>query len=161
MPDQKTMRTRCLGGFSVMWVTKLLISPVKKGFFAQKWPNLAQNWHFSSFWARPCRLILFPPFVGWLVVVARGLYLVRHLFTFLSLIVENFLVGLWQYHGLSSTWKWSRRGRWGVLWRWKWMWKWWWGNNNSNKNNNKDNINNNNRTIHMSRWVNDSNYQGL
>ena len=29
-----------------MWVTKLLISPVKKGFFAQKRPNLAQNWHF-------------------------------------------------------------------------------------------------------------------
>ena len=29
MPDQKTMRTRCLGGFSVMWVPKLLISLVK------------------------------------------------------------------------------------------------------------------------------------
>ena len=42
MPDQKPMRTRCLGGFSFMWVTKLLISPVKKGFFAQKRPNLAQ-----------------------------------------------------------------------------------------------------------------------
>ena len=26
-----------------MWVTKLLISPVKKGFFAQKRPNLARN----------------------------------------------------------------------------------------------------------------------
>ena len=34
-----------------MWVTKLLISPVKKGFFAQKRPNLAQNWHFWSIWA--------------------------------------------------------------------------------------------------------------
>ena len=43
-----------------MWVTKLLISPVKKGFFAQKRPNLAQNWHFWSIWARPCRLIRFP-----------------------------------------------------------------------------------------------------
>ena len=60
MPDQKTMRTRCLGGFSVMWVTKLLISPVKKGFFAQKWPNLTQNWHFWSIWVRPCRLIRCP-----------------------------------------------------------------------------------------------------
>ena len=29
-----------------MWVTKLLISPVKKGFFAQKPPNLAWIWHF-------------------------------------------------------------------------------------------------------------------
>ena len=29
----------------------------KKDFFAQKRPNLAQNWHFWSIWARPCRLI--------------------------------------------------------------------------------------------------------
>ena len=66
MPDQKTMWTRCLGGFSVMWVTKLLISPVKKkGFFAQKRPNLARNWHFYSFWARPCWLSWCP--VGGLV----------------------------------------------------------------------------------------------
>ena len=43
-----------------MWVTKLLISQVKKGFFAPKQPNLAQNWHFWSFWARPCRLIHCP-----------------------------------------------------------------------------------------------------
>ena len=33
MPDQKQIWTRCLGGFSVMWVTKLLISPVKKRIF--------------------------------------------------------------------------------------------------------------------------------
>ena len=32
-----------------MWVTKLLISQVKKkDFFAIKRPNLAQNWHFWS-----------------------------------------------------------------------------------------------------------------
>ena len=36
MPDQKTMRTRCLGGFSVMWVTKLLISPGKIRIFCPK-----------------------------------------------------------------------------------------------------------------------------
>ena len=70
----KPMRARCLSGFSVMWVTKLLISPVKIRIFAQKSPSLARKWHFCSFWARPCRLI-------WLVVVARGLYLARHLFT--------------------------------------------------------------------------------
>ena len=29
MPDQKTIETSCLGGFSVMWVTKLLLTPVK------------------------------------------------------------------------------------------------------------------------------------
>merc|ERR1712116_123558 len=32
-----------MGGFSVMWVTKLLISPVKKRIFAQKRPNLGKN----------------------------------------------------------------------------------------------------------------------
>ena len=55
------MRTRCLGGFSVMWVTKLLISPVKKGFFAQKPPNLARIWHFWPLLAHsvPCW------WVGW------------------------------------------------------------------------------------------------
>ena len=54
-----------------MWVTKLLISPVKKGFFAQKRPNLAQNWHFCPLLAHlvPC---------WWLW---HGLYLARHLFT--------------------------------------------------------------------------------
>ena len=33
---------------------------VKKGFFAQKRPNLAQNWQFWSIWARQCRLIQCP-----------------------------------------------------------------------------------------------------
>ena len=60
MPDQKPMWTRCLGGFSVMWVTNLLISPVKIRMFCPKRPNLAWNWHFWSFWARPCRLIQCP-----------------------------------------------------------------------------------------------------
>ena len=36
MPSQKPMWTRCLGGFSVMWVTKLLISQVKKRIFCPK-----------------------------------------------------------------------------------------------------------------------------
>ena len=54
-----------------MWVAKLLISPVKKGFFAQK-TNLAFLFIDGSFGAL---------FVGWLVVVACGLYLARHLFT--------------------------------------------------------------------------------
>ena len=48
-----------------MWETKLLISPVKKEFFAQKRPNLALNWHFWSIWARPCRFFWCP--VGWSV----------------------------------------------------------------------------------------------
>ena len=55
-----------------MWETKLLISAVKKGFFAQKRPNLAFLSIAGSFGAL---------LVGWSVVVARGLYLARHLFT--------------------------------------------------------------------------------
>ena len=35
-------------------------SSKKKGFFAPKRPNLAQNWHFWSIWARPCRLLRSP-----------------------------------------------------------------------------------------------------
>ena len=46
-----------------MWVTKLLISPVKKGFFAQKRPKLAFLSIAGSFGAL---------LVGWLVVVVRA-----------------------------------------------------------------------------------------
>ena len=42
MPNQKTMQTRCLCVFYVMWVPK------------------PRNWHFWSFRARPCRLIWCP-----------------------------------------------------------------------------------------------------
>ena len=35
-------------------------SSKEKDFFVQKWPNLAQNWHFWSIWVRPCRLIRRP-----------------------------------------------------------------------------------------------------
>ena len=33
MPDQKTMRTSCPGGFYVMWVPKLLLTPIKIRIF--------------------------------------------------------------------------------------------------------------------------------
>ena len=58
-----------------MWVTKLLISPVKKGFFAQKRPTLARNWHFCPLLAHfvPCW------WVDWWLWY--GLYLATHLFT--------------------------------------------------------------------------------
>ena len=42
----KTMRTSCLGGLSIMWVPKLLLTPVKLGFLAQKLQNFAQNCFF-------------------------------------------------------------------------------------------------------------------
>ena len=48
-----------------MWVPKFFLSQVKIRIFAQKRPNLAWNWRFCSFWARPCRLIRCP--VGGLV----------------------------------------------------------------------------------------------
>ena len=52
-------------------------SSKKKGFFAPKRPNLAQNWHFWSIRAALFNALL----MGRLVVVARGLYLARHLST--------------------------------------------------------------------------------
>ena len=63
----KAMWTRCPGGFSVMWVTKLLIPLVKKnGFLAKKWPNLAQNWHCCPLLAHlvPWFLVWTSPIVG-------------------------------------------------------------------------------------------------
>ena len=48
----KTMGTRCLGGFSVTWVPKLLLPPVRIRIFSPKRPNLVQHMHFWSFWAR-------------------------------------------------------------------------------------------------------------
>ena len=58
-----------------MWVTKLLISPVKKGFFAQKRPNLLEIVFFCPLQAHlvPCW------WVGWWLW--RGLYVARHLYT--------------------------------------------------------------------------------
>ena len=59
-----------------MWLTKLLISPVKKKIFCSKTtkfsPKLAFLTNTGSFGAL---------LMGLLVVVARGLYLARHLFT--------------------------------------------------------------------------------
>ena len=52
MPDQKTMRTSCLGGFSIMWVPKLLLNPSIIRYLAQKRPNLVKNMHFWSFQAK-------------------------------------------------------------------------------------------------------------
>ena len=81
MPDQKTMRRRCPGGFSVMWVTKRLISPVKKRDLLPKndqiWPKIGIFGQFGPGHAGIFGALL----VGQLVVVACGLYLARHLFT--------------------------------------------------------------------------------
>ena len=78
-----------------MWVTKLLISPVKKKDFLpqidQIWPKIGIFGQFG-----PGHAGFFGAmFVGRLVVVARGLYLARHLFTLsqLLLLVNSHLVG--------------------------------------------------------------------
>ena len=55
-----------------MWVTKLLISQVKKRIFCPKLAFLVNFGQAMQAYSVPC---------WWLVVVARGLYLARHLFT--------------------------------------------------------------------------------
>ena len=77
-----------------MWVTKLLISPVKKRDLLPKndqiWPKIGIFGQFGPGHAGIFGALL----VGQLVVEARGLYLARHLFT------------LWSYCG------WARPMRW-------------------------------------------------
>ena len=63
-----------------MWVTKLMISQVKKRIFCPKTTQFGPKLAFLSIAGSFGALL-----VGWLVVVARGLYLARHLFTLYSL----------------------------------------------------------------------------
>jgi len=78
-----------------MWVTKLLISQVKKKDFLpqndQIWPKIGIFGQFGPGHAGLFSALL----VGRLVVVARGLYLARHLFTLL-LLVEKCRLGFEQ-----------------------------------------------------------------
>ena len=64
-----------------MWVTKLLISPVKKRDLLPKndqiWPKIGIFGQFGPGHAGIFGALL----VGQLVVEARGLYLARHIFT--------------------------------------------------------------------------------
>ena len=46
LPDQKTMRTSCTCVFFIMWVTKLLLTPVKIRIFGQKMANFGPNYAF-------------------------------------------------------------------------------------------------------------------
>ena len=68
-----------------MWVTKLLISPVKIRNFLPKndqiWPGIGIFVHFEPGLAGSFGALL----AGWLVVEARRLYLARYLFTLLIL----------------------------------------------------------------------------
>ena len=51
MADRKTMRIRCLSVFPLCWYQNFYLLPKKLGFFAQKRPNLALNWHFWPVWS--------------------------------------------------------------------------------------------------------------
>ena len=70
----KNNAKRCLGGFSVVWVTKLRIFLTKNN---QIWPEIGIFGHVGPGLAGSFGALL----VGWLVVVARRLYLSRHLST--------------------------------------------------------------------------------
>ena len=78
-----------------MWVTKLLISQVKKKDFLsqndQIWPKIGIFGQFGPGHAGFFGALL----VGRLVVVARGLYLARHLFTLLLL--KHHITGTLRY----------------------------------------------------------------
>ena len=49
MPDQKTMWTRCVGGFSVTLVPKLLLPPKRIRIFGPKFVSLHSIRHFKVF----------------------------------------------------------------------------------------------------------------
>ena len=46
IPDKKTMRTSCLGGFSIMWVPKLLLTPTKIRIFGPKTSKFGPKYAF-------------------------------------------------------------------------------------------------------------------
>ena len=46
MPDQKTMRTSCPSGFSIMWVPKLLLTPLKIKIFGPKTAKFGPKYAF-------------------------------------------------------------------------------------------------------------------
>ena len=72
MPDQKTMWTRCQGGFSVMWVPKLLLSLVKIRIFCPKMTKFCLKLAFFGYFWPGLAGSLGALLVGWLVVVARA-----------------------------------------------------------------------------------------
>ena len=69
-----------------MWVTKLLISPVKIRIFCPKKSKFGPKMAFLFILGQALPAHLVP---CWLVVVARGLYLARHLFTLCYLLIYS------------------------------------------------------------------------
>ena len=81
MPDQKTMGARCLGVFSVTWVPKVLLPPIKIRIFGPKTAIFAPKSNMLSQAFIGLAGSFDALLIGWLVVVVRGLYLARHLTT--------------------------------------------------------------------------------
>ena len=46
MPDQKTMWTSCLGGFPIIWVPKLFLTPLKTRIFGPKTAKFGPKYAF-------------------------------------------------------------------------------------------------------------------
>ena len=64
-----------------MWVTKLMISQVKKRIFCPRTTKFGPNFGIFGQFGPGHAGVFDVLLVGWLVVEARGLYLARHLFT--------------------------------------------------------------------------------
>ena len=64
--NQKSMRTKCLGGFSIMWVTKLLISLVKIRIFCPRTTKFGSKLAFLFILGQALSAHLVPClWVGW------------------------------------------------------------------------------------------------
>ena len=55
IPDRKTKRTSCVGGYSVTWVPKLLLPPKRIRIFGPKFLSLHSIRHFKVFVNVPSR----------------------------------------------------------------------------------------------------------
>ena len=64
-----------------MWVTKLMISPEKKRIFCPKTTKFGPKLAFLVDMGQAMQVFFGALLVGQLMVVARRLYLARHLFT--------------------------------------------------------------------------------
>ena len=97
-PTKKNNANKVPRCFSVMWEPKILLSPVRIGILLpqndQIWPEIGILGHFGPGLAGSFGALS----VGWLVVMACGLYLARHLFTlYQSILNDNF-----DFHPMTS-----------------------------------------------------------
>ena len=91
------MWTRCLGGFSVMWVTKLLISPVKKRIICPKTTKFGPKLAFLVSLGQAMQAYLVPCWwVDWWLwragCISQDTYLL-YLLSY-SVILQGFLIDL-------------------------------------------------------------------